>query len=192
MRLSQTLLLVLALSAPLGAQGTEQPDSVFIRANYSKHEYRIPMRDGVKLYTIVYTPKDASANVPYPVVMQRTCYSVAPYGPEAYPAALGPDRFMMRDKYIFVYQDVRGRYMSEGEFVNVRPFVPESIKARNPKAIDRIMVQVQSSWFPAFDRNPQTFVPNIYKATAKDFRKATERVWIGADAASGLEVQVLQ
>jgi len=136
MRLSQTLLLVLALSAPLGAQGTEQPDSVFIRANYSKHEYRIPMRDGVKLYTIVYTPKDASASTRYPMVMQRTCYSIAPYGEGELPAALGPDRYMMRDKYIFVYQDVRGRYMSEGEFANVRPIVPDSIKARNPKAID--------------------------------------------------------
>src|SRR6478672_3256370 len=70
------------------------------------------------------------------MVMQRTCYSVAPYGENEFPAALGPDRFMMRDKYIFVYKDVRGRYMSEGDFVNVRPFVPDSIKARNPKAID--------------------------------------------------------
>ncbi len=56
----------------------------------------------------------------------------------------------------------------------------------------RIMVQVQSSWFPAFDRNPQTYVPNIYEASAKDFRKATERVWVSSSSASGLEVQVLR
>jgi len=56
----------------------------------------------------------------------------------------------------------------------------------------RIMVQVQSSWFPAFDRNPQKFVPNIYQASAKDFIKATERVWVDRSAPSGLEVQVLR
>jgi predicted acyl esterase len=53
------------------------------------------------------------------------------------------------------------------------------------------MVQVQSSWFPAFDRNPQKYVPNIYEAKASDFIKATQRVWVGSDAASGIEVQVL-
>jgi predicted acyl esterase len=53
------------------------------------------------------------------------------------------------------------------------------------------MVQVQSSWFPAFDRNPQKYVPNIYEAKASDFIKATQRVWVGRDAASGIEVQVL-
>jgi putative CocE/NonD family hydrolase len=132
----QFAILAIAFAAPLAAQAPEQPDSVFIRENYTKHEYHIPMRDGVKLFTIVYVPKDASPTNRYPMVMQRTCYSVAPYGENEYPAALGPDRYMMRDKYIFVYQDVRGRYMSEGEFVNVRPFVPESIKARDPKAID--------------------------------------------------------
>jgi hypothetical protein len=55
----------------------------------------------------------------------------------------------------------------------------------------RIMVQVQSSWFPAFDRNPQKYVPNIYEAKASDFIKTTQRVWVGRDAASGIEVQVL-
>jgi putative CocE/NonD family hydrolase len=55
----------------------------------------------------------------------------------------------------------------------------------------RIMVQVQSSWFPAFDRNPQRYVPNIYEAAARDFVKATQRVWVGRDAASAIRVQVL-
>src|SRR4029079_15730137 len=95
-----------------------------------------PMRDGVRLFTIVYVPNDASSANRYPMVMQRTCYSVAPYGPSAYATTLGPDRFMLREKYIFVFQDVRGRYMSEGEFVNARPFVPDSIKARNRMAVD--------------------------------------------------------
>src|SRR4051812_16089238 len=111
MRPVRYVLLALALAAPAGAQLAEQTDSAFVREHYTKHEYHIPMRDGVKLFTIVYTPKDASASTRYPMVMQRTCYSVAPYGENEFPAALGPDRYMMRDKYIFVYQDVRGRYM---------------------------------------------------------------------------------
>src|SRR5512147_484420 len=132
--------LTLALPAVARAQRpdtTERAaDSLFVVANYEKHEYRIPMRDGTKLFTIVYVPRDASASRTYPMVMQRTCYSVAPYGADAYPAMLGPDRFMLREKYIFVYQDVRGRYMSEGTWTNVRPFIPDSIKARDPKAVD--------------------------------------------------------
>jgi hypothetical protein len=118
------------------AQTPDPPDSLFVRQNYTKHEYRIPMRDGVRLFTIAYTPNDASASHPYPIVMQRTCYSVAPYGPTAYARTLGPDRFMMHDKYIFVFQDVRGRYMSEGNFVEMPPFVTDSIKALDRKAVD--------------------------------------------------------
>jgi putative CocE/NonD family hydrolase len=125
-----------AAIAPAHAQGAAVSDSAFIRRNYTKHEYRIPMRDGVHLFTIVYVPNDASAAQRYPMVVQRTCYSVSPYGPSAYATTLGPDRFMLHDKYIFVYQDVRGRYMSGGEFVNARPFVPDSVKARDPKAVD--------------------------------------------------------
>ncbi len=108
----------------------------WVRDHYVKHEYRIPMRDGVKLFTIVYEPKDASPSNTYPILMERTCYSVAPYGPDQYPDVIGPDLYTMHDKYIFVYQDVRGRYMSEGTWENVRPFVPDSIKARDPKAVD--------------------------------------------------------
>ena len=127
-------LATLVASAPTAfAQGSDRD---FVRATYVKHEYQIPMRDGVKLFTIVYEPRDASPSNTYPMVMERTCYSVAPYGADAYPAEVGPDPFMMREKYIFVYQDVRGRYMSEGTFVNVRPFIPDSIKAKDPHAVD--------------------------------------------------------
>jgi len=124
---------VLACAPTAFAQG---PDRGFVRTTYVKHEYQIPMRDGVKLFTIVYTPRDASAANTYPIVMERTCYSVAPYGADEYPAEIGPDPFMMREKYIVVYQDVRGRYMSEGTFVNVRPFIADSIKAKDPHAVD--------------------------------------------------------
>ena len=126
---------LLASPATLRAQDAAS-DSAFVRDNYVKHEYRIPMRDGVHLFTIVYVPRDASPANRYPMVLQRTCYSIAPYGENVYPRTLRANPFMVREKYIFVYQDVRGRYMSEGEFVNARPFVPDSIKARDPKAID--------------------------------------------------------
>jgi putative CocE/NonD family hydrolase len=101
----------------------------FIKANYTKYEYRIPMRDGVHLFTAVYAPKDASDTNPYPIMLERTPYSVRPYGVDNYPRVLGPSEQLMRSKYIFVYQDVRGRFMSEGQFVNMRPH-NEAKKAR--------------------------------------------------------------
>ncbi|HWJ23260.1 MAG TPA: CocE/NonD family hydrolase, partial [Gemmatimonadaceae bacterium] len=126
----------LAAQAPSAAAGAEEPDSVFVRANYTKHEYQIPMRDGTRLFTIVYVPKDASPTRTYPMIMQRTCYSVAPYGPDNYAAHIAPDQFMMREKYIVVYQDVRGRYMSEGTWANVRPLLTDAERARDPRATD--------------------------------------------------------
>ena len=94
----------------------------YVKENYTKTVYYIPMRDGIKLYTAVYTPKDLSTT--YPILMKRTCYSVAPYGEDKFPRSLGPSKYLMESKYIFVYQDVRGRWMSEGQFDNMRPHVP--------------------------------------------------------------------
>jgi putative CocE/NonD family hydrolase len=119
--------------ARLVSQGT---DSSFVRDNFTKYEHRIPMRDGIQLFTIVYVPKDASAATTYPILMDRTCYSIAPYGLDSYARSIGPNPFVMREKYIFVAQDVRGRYMSEGTFANARPFIPDSVKARDAKATD--------------------------------------------------------
>lgn len=90
----------------------------FVKANYDKSEYQVEMRDGVRLYTIVYTPKDKSET--YPILMQRTPYSIGPYG-ERLRRSLSPNGKLEKDKYIFVFQDVRGKFMSEGEFVNMRP-----------------------------------------------------------------------
>jgi len=90
-----------------------------VRNRYTKREVLIPMRDGVQLFTAIYTPKDTSR--PYPILMQRTPYSVFPYGEKAFPAQLGPSAQFQEEGFIFVYQDVRGRMMSEGEFVNMRP-----------------------------------------------------------------------
>jgi putative CocE/NonD family hydrolase len=100
-----------------------QQDSAFVRENYVKYQYQISMRDGVKLFTNVYVPKDASANNKYPIVMQRTCYDIAPYGKDDYPQMLYYSRHMMREKFIFVEQDVRGRWMSEGTWTNMTPHI---------------------------------------------------------------------
>lgn len=97
-------------------------DNDYVMDNYDKASYQIPMRDGVKLYTIVYTPKNKRHK--YPFLMKRTCYNIAPYGEQDYPRSLGPSTYLMEERYIFVYQDVRGRYMSEGIFDNMRPHVP--------------------------------------------------------------------
>lgn len=90
--------------------------------NYNKKEYDIPMRDGVKLKTIVYIPVDKSRA--YPFLMRRTCYGNNPYGEREYKFYLGSYLGFAEKGYIFVYQDVRGKYMSGGEFVDTRPFNP--------------------------------------------------------------------
>jgi uncharacterized protein len=95
------------------------PDAAYVRNNYLKFEYQIPMRDGKKLFTSVYVPKDTSKK--YPILMDRTPYSVAPYGPDKYKGTLGPSPLFLHDGYIFVYQDVRGRWMSEGIFREMTP-----------------------------------------------------------------------
>ena len=102
------------------------PVEDFVRSHYTKYEYRIPMRDGKRLFTAVYVPKAtafAGEAGPYPFLMERTPYNVAPYGEDQYPAHLGPSDEFEKSGYIFVYQDVRGRWMSEGDFVEMRPHI---------------------------------------------------------------------
>ncbi len=95
-----------------------------VEANYSKSEYMIQMRDGIKLHTVVYTPKDAGGANQYPFLLKRTPYSCKPYGEKSYPEKLQASLAMVKDKFIFVYQDVRGRWMSEGDYDNMRPQAP--------------------------------------------------------------------
>lgn len=104
------------------------PNNDFVKENFIKKEVYIPMRDGVKLFTSIYIPKDISKAKKYPFLMQRTCYSVAPYGEAEYKSSLGPNKYLMNEKYIFVYQDVRGRYMSDGTFTNMTPQVERKTK----------------------------------------------------------------
>jgi uncharacterized protein len=94
----------------------------YIKSHYTKSEVMIPMRDGVKLFACIYEPRDKKQK--YPILFDRTPYSVGPYGPDAYKNLLGPDELFAREGYIFVYQDVRGRFMSEGQFEDVRPYIP--------------------------------------------------------------------
>ena len=108
----------------LPAPGVAQ-DSTYrflLKENYTKKELFITMRDGVKLFTVIYAPKDSS--IPYPILMERTPYSCAPYGADKFPNQLGPNALLQKDGYIFIYQDVRGRYKSEGNFQEVTPAVP--------------------------------------------------------------------
>ena len=103
----------------------EAPPAYDVREHYTKFEFAIPMRDGVKLFTSIYVPKDISRTFPF--LMDRTPYSVAPYGVDNYRTSLGPSEAFERAGYIFAYQDVRGRYMSEGSFQEMRPHIDNKI-----------------------------------------------------------------
>lgn len=104
----------------------------FVKENYDKAEYMIPMRDEVKLYTQVYTPKDVSSTNKYPILMDRTPYSVGMYNPDEYPSMLGPSDLITKEKYIVVRQDVRGKFKSEGEWVHHIVHIDK----KNPKDVD--------------------------------------------------------
>src|SRR6516162_1006996 len=106
----------------------EAPPAYDVREHYTKFEFAIPMRDGVKLFTSIYVPKDISRTFPF--LMDRTPYSVAPYGVDNYRTSLGPSEAFERAGYIFAYQDVRGRYMSEGTFQEMRPHI-DNKKSKN-------------------------------------------------------------
>ena len=125
-----------AFAVPLAAQTTEAPQENFVKSHYTKYEYRIPMRDGKRLFTAVYVPKTGvfpGDPGPYPFMMDRTPYSVGPYGEDQYPARLGPSDEFEKGGYIFVYQDVRGRWMSEGDFLEMSPHIDDK---KSPSDVD--------------------------------------------------------
>ena len=135
-RLPIAILFTLSICAaqPVSTPRTPVQIAHDIRSNYTKYEHRIPVRDGVKLFTSVYIPKDVfSDHKTYPILMIRTPYSVFPYGADLYRGDLGPSEFFEKEKFIFVYQDVRGRYMSEGEHITIRPQRPTH---DSPKDVD--------------------------------------------------------
>lgn len=130
MRITLCLLAAILCSTLLIAQN----DTTWVAAHYSKREYQIPMRDGKTLFTAVYTPRDSSEK--YPILLNRSPYSCAPYGENRYRASMGPNRLLAEEKYIMVYQDVRGRYMSEGEFVDVRPHIDKKKRKDTDESSD--------------------------------------------------------
>ncbi|MBX3119312.1 MAG: CocE/NonD family hydrolase [Fimbriimonadaceae bacterium] len=122
MRLCRFLILTVTFSfcgLTLAQAGQQRPTP--IKDAYLKAEYMIPMRDGVKLYTAVYVPKDDSGK--HPIMLTRTPYSAGPYGPDNFKSGFGGSQKFVSNNYIFAFQDVRGKYMSEGDFVNVRPMI---------------------------------------------------------------------
>lgn len=123
MRLFTILFFAFLSTFLLSAQSSFQLDSTFIRDHFTKREVMIPMRDGKQLFTTIYSPNDQGK--PYPIILRRTPYSCSPYGAGTFSTNF-QNMHLARAGYIFVFQDVRGRYMSEGEFVDVRPFIPAS------------------------------------------------------------------
>ncbi|MFN9717950.1 MAG: CocE/NonD family hydrolase, partial [Planctomycetota bacterium] len=132
------LMLLAALFGLMASHATGQTTTVdsgslesYIRLHYIKQEHLIPMRDGTELFTAIFIPRDTTTT--YPILMKRTPYSCAPYGLNNYPSGLGPGEHFVKAGYIFVNQDVRGRFMSEGTFQQVTPHIP---KKSGPNDVD--------------------------------------------------------
>ncbi|MEX0737655.1 MAG: CocE/NonD family hydrolase [Bacteroidota bacterium] len=107
-----------------------QEQSYDVKAHYDKSEVMIPMRDGIKLFTIIYSPKDKSSH--HPIIITRTAYGIGPYGPTNYRPVIGPNNDFAREGYIVVYQDSRGKFKSEGEFIHHVPYKAK----KGPKEFD--------------------------------------------------------
>lgn len=128
------LLMLPFLFLCLSALGQEKKPN-YVAENYTKQEVQIKMRDGLELFTAIYSPKDTSKK--YPIVMQRTPYNCAPYGPDQFKRSIAPNETMMKEGYIVVYQDVRGRYMSDGLYDNMRGYIPnKKVKTEVDEASD--------------------------------------------------------
>ena len=110
---------------------TEEKTNAFVKDNYNKKEVTIIMRDSIKLHTVIYSPKDKSKK--YPILLQRTPYSTRPYGENEFREKIGPNTHLMEQGNIIVYQDVRGRWMSEGTYDNMRAYIPNK---KNNQEID--------------------------------------------------------
>ncbi|TCK69002.1 hypothetical protein DFQ05_0513 [Winogradskyella wandonensis] len=109
-------------------------DDTYAKEHYNKKEVMIEMRDGIKLHTTIYSPKDTSKT--YPILMMRTPYSCRPYGENEYKSKLGPNKYLMEEGNIMVYQDVRGRWNSEGVYDNMRAYIPNKTGNQTDEASD--------------------------------------------------------
>ena len=115
----------------MGTLRAEPPGVSYIREHYVKYDFDVAMRDGVHLFTSVYVPQHMQGTLP--ILLIRTPYSIRPYGEDEYPNNLGPSDLFAREGYIFAYQDVRGRFHSEGKFEEVRPY---KVKKNGPQDTD--------------------------------------------------------
>ena len=127
-----------------------QQKSNYVEENYDKIETAITMRDGAKLFTSIYTPKDNSKT--YPILLQRTPYSTRPYGANKFKTRIAPNEHLMKEGNIIVYQDVRGRWMSEGTYDNMRAYIPNKI--------DSTFVDESSDTFDTIDWLVKNIVNN--------------------------------
>ncbi len=124
-KITHVLILILTLNVLLfGCKRLtfEEDQKLYVKNHYNKTEVDIEMRDGIKLHTTIYSPKNKGLN--YPIILKRTPYSSRPYGKDNYPEKIGPNTIMMKEGNIIVYQDVRGRWMSEGTYDNMRAYIP--------------------------------------------------------------------
>ena len=112
-----------------GKTAVAEVSDSYVADNYTKKEVEIKMRDGINLHTTIYTPKDTSKK--YPIIMQRTPYSSSPYGVGKFKKKIGPNIHMMQEGNIVVYQDVRGRWLSEGHYENMRAYIPNKTSEKD-------------------------------------------------------------
>ena len=113
---------------------TEKKEDTFVKDNYNKKEVKIEMRDGTKLHTTIYSPKETSKT--YPILLQRTPYSCNPYGKDKFRTKIGSEPILMKEGNIVVYQDVRGRWMSEGVYDNMRAYIPNKTEKQTDETTD--------------------------------------------------------
>ena len=113
---------------------TKTSETYQVEDHYTKQEVMIAMRDGIKLHTTIYAPKDTSQK--YPMLMLRTPYSCRPYGETEFKERIGPNTYLMEEGNIIVYQDVRGRWNSEGVYDNMRAFIPNKNGDETDEASD--------------------------------------------------------
>jgi len=124
----------IGMNLPSNRTNTSEVETYNPKDHYNKMEVSIPMRDGIALHTTIYSPKDTSKE--YPILMSRTPYSCRPYGSNAYKAKISPNKRMMKEGNIVVYQDVRGRWNSEGVYDNMRPYIPNKQEGEVDEASD--------------------------------------------------------
>lgn len=126
------LFILIVFSCKTNTENQEEPYTA--AAHYTKTETSLRMRDGIALHTTIYSPKDTTKT--YPILLQRTPYSCKPYGIDAYREVVGPNEKMMKEGNIVVYQDVRGRWNSEGVYDNMRAYIPDKQGTQTDEASD--------------------------------------------------------